>query len=113
MGYYLNTTGNATLAVAICARCSIKFPYDDLEPDPNYPGLRVCRDDLDRLDPYRLPTRLPEDITLEYPRPDTPLTFDDNTPAPQVYPWWMDSVLPTMDNNDHTYDMAFNEPEPT
>jgi hypothetical protein len=70
---FLDTTGRSTLAIAICGRCSRKFPYDDLYPDPNYPGLRVCRDDLDEYDPYRLPARQPETITLRFPRPDTPL----------------------------------------
>lgn len=73
MPTFLDTTGKATLAIAICGRCSRKFPYDELYPDPNYPGLRVCRDDLDDLDPYRLPPRKTEDITLRFPRPDTPL----------------------------------------
>lgn len=46
---------------------------DDLYPDANYPGLRVCREDLDEYDPYRLPARQPETITLRFTRPDTPL----------------------------------------
>jgi hypothetical protein len=70
---FLNTRGHATLAIGICGRCSRKFPLDELMPDPNYPGLRVCRDDLDQFDPYRLPARQTEDITLRHPRPDTPL----------------------------------------
>lgn len=73
MAVFLDTTGRSTLAVAICGRCSRKFPYDELMPDPNYPGLRVCRDDLDDFDPYRLPVRQTENIALRYPRPDTPL----------------------------------------
>lgn len=73
MSVFLDTRGKATLAIAICGRCSRKFPYDDLMPDPNYPGLRVCKDDLDEYDPYRLPARQTEDITLRFPRPDTPL----------------------------------------
>lgn len=42
--------------------------------DPNYPGLRVCKVDQDELDPYRLPARQTERITLPFVRPDTPLT---------------------------------------
>jgi hypothetical protein len=57
-----------------------------LMSDPNSPGLRVCREDLDQLDPYRLPPRQPDTITLPFVRPDTPLysnpdglvTEDDN-----------------------------------
>ena len=41
--------------------------------DPNAPGLRVCKADLDELDPYRLPARQTERITLPFVRPDTPI----------------------------------------
>lgn len=44
-----------------------------LHPDPNAPGLRVCRDDLDLLDPWRLPARPSENISLPFARPDVPL----------------------------------------
>jgi len=71
---FLDTRGKSTLGIGICGRCSRKMSLDDLYPDPNYPGLRVCRDDLDQYDPYRLPARQPEVITLLYPRPDVPLT---------------------------------------
>jgi hypothetical protein len=47
---------------------------DDLYPDPNFPGLRVCKEDLDVLDPWRLPARQTEDIHLPFTRPDRPLT---------------------------------------
>lgn len=73
MPVFLDTRGRSTVAIAICGRCSRKFPYDELMPDPNYPGLRVCKDDLDDYDPYRLPARQTEDISLRFPRPDTPL----------------------------------------
>lgn len=73
MPRYLNTRGNATLAIGICDRCSRKFPLGELTSDPNFPGLRVCRADRDQFDPYRLPPRKPEDITLRFPRPDVPL----------------------------------------
>jgi hypothetical protein len=70
---FLDTRGKSTLGIGICGRCSRKMSLDDLYPDPNYPGLRVCREDLDEYDPYRLPARQPETITLRFPRPDTPL----------------------------------------
>lgn len=92
MGLYLDTSGNASLGVAICARCSLKFPIGELESDPNYPGLRVCAEDRDRLDPYRLPPRLPEDIVLEYPRPDTPIGV--YSPAPNTPDWPIDINSP-------------------
>jgi hypothetical protein len=46
----------------------------ELSPDPNYPGLMVCEEDRDEYDPYRLPARQTENITLRFPRPDTPLS---------------------------------------
>ena len=42
-------------------------------PDNNYPGLRVCKEDRDQLDPYRLAPRQTERIALDFPRPDVPL----------------------------------------
>ena len=73
MPVFLDTTGRSSLAIGICGRCSRKFPIDELMPDPNYPGLRCCPEDLDEYDPYRLPARQTEDITVRFPRPDTPL----------------------------------------
>ncbi len=73
MSVYLDTRGKSTLGIGVCGRCSRKMSLDDLHSDPNYPGLRVCKADLDQYDPYRLPARQPEDITLRFPRPDTPL----------------------------------------
>ena len=73
MPVFLDTTGRSNLAIGICGRCSRKFPIDDLMPDPNYPGLLVCEADRDEYDPYRLPARQTENISLRFPRPDTPL----------------------------------------
>jgi hypothetical protein len=73
MPVWLNTRGKSSLAIGICDRCSRKFPLDELQPDPSYPGLRVCRVDRDQLDPYRLPMPQAENITLRFPRPDTAL----------------------------------------
>lgn len=76
MPVYIDTRGNSVLSVGICDRCSRKFAYVDLMPDPNFPGMRVCKDDLDNFDPWRLPARQTENIALRFPRPDTPLTVD-------------------------------------
>jgi hypothetical protein len=57
----------------VCDRCKTKFPIEQLEKDPNFPGLRVCKDCVDVYDPWRLPPRATEDITLRGPRPDTPI----------------------------------------
>lgn len=47
----------------------------ELGPDPNIPGLRVCKDRgcADNLDPWRLPARADDKIVLQYPRPEEPL----------------------------------------
>jgi len=73
MPTFLNTTGNPTLAIGICDRCRRKFPIGELKSDPNSPGLMVCAADRDQFDPYRLPARQTEDITLRFVRPDEPL----------------------------------------
>ena len=70
MPVYLDTRGNSVLSVAVCDRCNRKFPYVDLMPDPNFPGMRVCKEDLDKFDPWRLPARQTENIALRFPRPD-------------------------------------------
>ena len=76
MSIYLDTRGRSTLGIGLCARCSRKMSLDELFSDPNSPGLRVCREDLDNLDTYRLPPRQPDNITLPFLRPDSPLTTD-------------------------------------
>lgn len=73
MPKFLDTRGNTTLGVGLCDRCHRKFPLGELHPDPNSPGLRVCRKDMDQFDPYRLPARQPDQITLPFVRPDEPL----------------------------------------
>lgn len=77
MSLYLDTRGLASLSVAVCDRCHMKRPYSLLISDPNSPGLRVCPSCADQYDPWRLPARRPEDITLQFPRLDEPLTVPD------------------------------------
>lgn len=77
MSIWLDPTGKSTYGIGLCGRCSRKMSLDDLHPDPNVNGLMVCRKDLDVFDPWRLPPRQPEDITLRNPRPDTPLTVPE------------------------------------
>ena len=78
MPVYLDTRGNSVLSVAICDRCSRKFPYTELMPDPNFPGMRVCKDDLDQFDPWRLPAIQTENIALRFPRPDQNIGLQAN-----------------------------------
>lgn len=76
MSLFLDTRGLAWAGIGICDRCSRKFPIGELMPDPNYPGLRVCKVDVDELDPYRLPARQTERITLPFVRPDVSVATD-------------------------------------
>lgn len=76
MARFLDTRGNSTLGIGICARCSRKFALGELHSDPNYPNLMVCKDDSDQYDPYRLAPRAPDQIVLPFVRPDLPLNTD-------------------------------------
>jgi hypothetical protein len=73
MSIWYDPTGKTTYGIGLCDRCSRKMSLDDLFADPNSPGLKVCREDLDDLDPYRLPARQTENIALRFTRPDVPL----------------------------------------
>jgi hypothetical protein len=46
--------------------------------DPNFPGMRVCKDDVDNFDPWRLPARQTENISLRFPRPDVSIARTDS-----------------------------------
>lgn len=71
MPRFLDTSGNSSIAIAVCDRCKMKRAIVSLGPDPNFPGLRVCDQGCrDNFDPYRLPARKTERIALRYPRPD-------------------------------------------
>lgn len=68
-------TGWPWCAVGICDRCNRRFPLHLLIEDGNLPGLRVCRDDWDMLDPYRLPPRQPDNLVLPFVRPDVDIAI--------------------------------------
>ena len=79
MPIFLDTTGLASVAIAVCDRCKMKKPYVNLRPDGNSPGLRVCGDGCwDTLDPYRLAARKTERINLRFARPDVSVAANDN-----------------------------------
>jgi hypothetical protein len=79
MPRFIDTTGNSSLAIFICARCKMKRPITEQIPDPNFPGLKVCTHGCaDELDPYRRPARQTERITLRFPRPDTNIATNPN-----------------------------------
>lgn len=81
MGLYVDTTGFPYAGIGICDRCRRKFPISELRPDGNTPGLRVCADDWDGLDPYRLPARPPDNINLPFVRPDVDLAVKQPVPT--------------------------------
>ena len=73
MSRYIDVSGESTFGIGICGRCSRKFKLAELSSDPNSPGLKVCKDDLDDYDPYRLAPRAEDKIILPFNRPDTPI----------------------------------------
>lgn len=71
MPKFLDTRGYSDIAIAVCDRCKMKRPHAVLRSDPNFPGLQVCDQGCaDQFDPYRLPARKTEKITIRFPRPD-------------------------------------------
>lgn len=70
MPRFIDTSSNPTLGIGICGRCSRKMPIGDLHPDGNTPGLYVCDEDWDGIDPYRLSPRAPDRISLPFTRPE-------------------------------------------
>ena len=79
MPRFLDTEGNASLAIAVCDRCKMKRAFSSMGSDPNSPGLRVCDQGCaDQLDPYRLAARQTERINLRFPRPDVSVAANDN-----------------------------------
>lgn len=66
------------LAIAVCDRCRTKIPYIKLRPDGNSPKLMVCRECWDEKDPYRLPARQTEEVSMQHARPDTPIATSSN-----------------------------------
>jgi hypothetical protein len=71
MPKFLNTSGRKILGIGICDRCKFKYSLLDLKDDIDKPGLKVCADCRDQLDPYKRPQREVEDISLPFRKPDT------------------------------------------
>lgn len=117
MPVYLDTRGNSVLSVAICDRCNRKFAYTDLMPDPNFPGMRVCKDDKDNFDPWRLPARQTENISLRFPRPDVSIALQPNLVNTQGHPndpdqydnLYLDGILPASGSQGNL-STTFNQP---
>ena len=81
MPRYMPVSTKGTAAIAVCSRCGFKVRYDDLMPDGNSPGLRVCSKCRDVKDPYRYPARKTENISLRFPRPDDNLVLAESPPS--------------------------------
>lgn len=86
MSRYVDTTGHTSAGIGLCDRCQRKFPLDELRPDGDSPGLLVCREDRDQLDPYKLPARKQENISLRVIRPDVDIDVEaDSYPSETAY----------------------------
>ena len=86
MPRFLDTRGNAVIAIFICDRCRMKRPIIEAMPDPNFSGLKVCQQNCaDEKDPYRLPARKTERINLQYPRPDVSVAVNPNDITTQPF----------------------------
>lgn len=98
MPKFLNTIGLSDIAIAVCDRCKMKRAHAEMRPDPNFPGLQVCGQNCaDEKDPYRLPARKTEKITIRFPRPDVSVAVtDDNI----VTTGNNSFVISTQQNND-------------
>lgn len=75
MGLYLPINTHGSCAIAVCPRCAKKVQYSDLKKDPNNDQW-YCEDCVDIYDPWRLPARNAEDISLQHPRPDTEIEHE-------------------------------------
>jgi len=90
MSIFLDTRGNTTLSIAVCDRCKMKRAHSVMRPDPNFPGLQVCNEGCaDQKDPYRLPARQTERITIRFPRPDVSVAVQDNNLISTGYGGWV------------------------
>ena len=104
MAIFLDTEGYSDIAIAVCDRCKMKRPHAVMRNDPNFPGLRVCNEGCaDQLDPYRLPARKTEKITIRFPRPDVSVAVDpNNLTASGVYDGYVlspEQNIETPENN--------------
>ena len=69
MSLFVPINSGPNVAIAECPRCHRHLQYVDLVQDPNNLNwmCKLCRDDFD---PWRLPPRRTEDISLAHARPD-------------------------------------------
>ncbi len=72
---FIPTKGLAKLAIGVCDGCHLRYPWVDLNPNPDIPGEMVCKECEDELDPWKLPLPQQEDISIMNARPDVDLTI--------------------------------------
>ena len=110
MAIFLETRGYSDRASAVCDRCKMKRPHAELSKDPNFPGLMVCEQGCkDQFDPYRLPARKTERITLRFPRPDVSVAVDPDallTNGPNNYEITTEGNTDTPENNGNLDNIA-------
>lgn len=70
------TYSSGNLANAICDRCGLEFAYRAIRSEADT-LLRVCSDCIDQPDPYRRLVIKPDNLALQYPRPDVDLTVEE------------------------------------
>lgn len=65
------------LSMAICGRCGMKHFYSELSGDRNVgEAMRVCPDDNDDKDPWKLPARPSDPMALRFARPDVSIALN-------------------------------------
>ena len=107
MPRFLDTHGLGNLAIGVCDRCKMKRVFVSLMSDTNFPGLRVCEENCrDEKDPYRLPARKTERITLQFPRPDVSVAVNPNDISVSPYGGALSAEqsgqVPVTDGNNQT-----------
>lgn len=76
MSAFLNTMGKSILSPAICDRCHIRGAAADMITDPDKPGLFVHKHCADQYDPWKLPPRQADKISIDHPRPDVSMSTE-------------------------------------
>jgi hypothetical protein len=112
MPIWLETLGDTVLSVAICDRCKRKVPYSSIRADGNIPSIRVCGDGCsDNFDPYRLPARPTEKISIRFPRPDADIAVNGNQISVTV-PNELLSLEQTQSNNGNMTGITYTPVNP-
>jgi len=78
-------------AIAFCDRCDRKVGYNDLRPDGNSPGLRVCNRCIDEKDRWKLTPRVTEVVITKNARPDVSIIAHQNTTWDDDSTFWDDT----------------------